>query len=53
MSLKKISGYTIFLKDVLGKGSYGCVYKGEQDNSKKPCAIKMLSKKNSNSFHNW
>ena len=25
MSIKKISGYTIFLKEILGKGSYGSV----------------------------
>ena len=48
MSIKKISGYTIYLKEVLGKGSYGSVYKGEQDGTKAPCAVKMLSKKNSN-----
>jgi hypothetical protein len=25
MSQKKINGYVIFMKDILGKGSYGCV----------------------------
>jgi len=30
MSYKKISGYIIHLKEVIGKGSYGEVYKGEQ-----------------------
>jgi serine/threonine protein kinase len=44
MSIKKISGYSIRMKEILGHGSFGCVYRGE-DQSKKPCAIKVLDKK--------
>jgi serine/threonine protein kinase len=45
MSYKKISGYIIHLKEVIGKGSYGEVYKGEQEQSKTPCAIKVINRK--------
>lgn len=29
--MKKIDGYTIFMKNCLGKGSYGDVYLGTND----------------------
>jgi serine/threonine protein kinase len=45
MSFKKINGYIIHLKEVLGKGSYGEVFKGEQEFTKRVCAIKVLTKK--------
>lgn len=48
MSMKKINGYIIHMKEVLGKGSYGAVYKGEQEQTKKSCAIKVIDKKQSN-----
>jgi len=51
MSLKKINGYLIHMKEVLGKGSYGAVYKGEQEQTKKLCAIKVIDKKQS-TIHN-
>lgn len=42
MAQKKINGYLIFMKEVLGKGSYGSVltlmnqvYRGEQDGTHK------------------
>ncbi len=47
MSHKKISGYIIHLKEILGKGSYGEVYKGEHEQTKNPCAIKIINKKQS------
>ena len=47
MSMKRISGYTIFLGKILGKGSYGEVFVGEQDGTKKACAVKMIKKSNS------
>jgi serine/threonine protein kinase len=49
MSHKKISGYIIHLKENLGKGSYGEVFKGEHEQTKNPCAIKIINKKTSNS----
>lgn len=45
MAFKKINGYIIHLKEVLGKGSYGEVFRGEQEHSKRLCAIKVLTKK--------
>ena len=53
MAHKKISGYIINLKEVMGKGSYGEVYRGEHEQTKNICAIKVLNKKLSNppSYH--
>ena len=52
MSQKKINGYLILMKEVLGRGSYGCVkilickvFKGEQDGTKRTCAVKVIEKK--------
>jgi serine/threonine protein kinase len=47
MAHKKISGYIINLKEILGKGSYGEVYKGSHEQTKNPCAIKIINKKQS------
>lgn len=47
MSHKKISGYIIHLKESVGKGSYGEVFKGEHEQTKSPCAIKIINKKTS------
>lgn len=44
MAFKKINGYIIHLKEILGKGSYGEVYRGEQESTKRPFAIKVLTK---------
>lgn len=33
MSVKQIEGYSIFMNKILGKGSYGSVYLGKQDNT--------------------
>lgn len=41
---KKITGYTIHLDSKLGEGAFGKVYVGEEDNSKKRVAIKVLEK---------
>src|SRR6185436_1343393 len=35
-------GFKVFLKEPLGKGSFGIVYKGEQVRLKRPVAIKIL-----------
>lgn len=45
MAHKKISGYIINLKEIMGKGSYGEVYKGSHEQTHNPCAIKILNKK--------
>ncbi len=47
MSVKQIEGYTIFMNKVLGKGSYGSVYIGKQDNTGQEVAVKILSKDSS------
>jgi serine/threonine protein kinase len=44
MAFKKINGYVIHLKEILGKGSYGEVYRGEQEGTRKIFAIKVLTK---------
>lgn len=45
MSFKKINGYIIHLKECIGRGSYGEVFKGEQEQTKRICAIKVLAKR--------
>ncbi len=52
MSVKQIEGYTILMNKVLGKGSYGSVYIGKQDNTGQEVAVKILSKDSSKSFIN-
>lgn len=46
-SVKQIDGYKIYMNQVLGKGSYGSVYKGISDKTKEPVAVKILSKSES------
>lgn len=50
MSVKQIEGYSIFMNKVLGKGSYGSVYLGKQDNTGVEVAVKILSKDSSTSL---
>lgn len=50
--MKKISGYVIKLKEVLGKGSYGSVYLGEHEQTHRECAIKVIDKKQSTNSTN-
>lgn len=50
--VKTIEGYRIFLDRKMGEGSYGKVYKGEDVNSKKMVAVKMMDKKKSNYMDN-
>jgi serine/threonine protein kinase len=45
---KKITNYMIFLDNKLGEGAFGKVYTGEEDETKKKVAIKILEKKKSN-----
>ena len=44
---KKIEQYTVDLNTELGSGSYGTVYKGNDDKNNRPVAVKVLSKKKS------
>jgi len=46
-SIKQIDGYKIYMNQVLGKGSYGSVYKGISDKTKEPVAVKILNKSES------
>jgi serine/threonine protein kinase len=49
MSVKQIEGYSIYMSKVLGKGSYGSVYIGKQDDTGVEVAVKILSKDSSKS----
>lgn len=42
MTVKQIEGYTVNLSQILGRGSFGHVYKGYHDESKEPVAVKIL-----------
>ena len=42
---KKIDNYEIFLDKMLGEGSFGKVYQGQQDTTGKKVAVKMLDKR--------
>jgi serine/threonine protein kinase len=44
MSTKQIGGYTVYLSQVLGHGSYGNVYRGVKDDDKELVAIKIIPK---------
>ena len=44
---KRIGNYIIHLKEVIGRGSYGEVCRGEEEMSKQPCAIKIIQKERS------
>lgn len=50
MSQKKISGYTIFLDKLLGKGSYGAVIKFINFRYTKESEIKLINMWQSKSF---
>lgn len=52
MSVKQIEGYSIYMNKILGKGSYGSVYLGKQDNTGVEVAVKILSKDSSTSHLN-
>jgi serine/threonine protein kinase len=43
--LKKIDKYTFNVKQLLGKGCFGKVYRGYDDETKQPVAIKVIEKK--------
>lgn len=47
MSVKQIEGYTIYLEQVLGRGSYGKVYRGMDERGKRLVAIKVIPRENS------
>jgi serine/threonine protein kinase len=44
MSIKQVEGYTIYLSQVLGRGSYGNVYRGMKEASQDPVAVKVIPK---------
>ena len=50
MSVKQIEGYTVCLSQLLGRGSFGRVYKGYCDETKEPVAVKIIPRADSNSF---
>lgn len=50
MSVKQIDGYKIYMSELLGTGSYGSVYIGKSDKNGDKVAIKVLEKKNSNTY---
>ena len=59
MNVKKITGYTIFLNEMLGKGAYGTVklyliqvYLCEKDATKERMAIKVINKAESKDIYN-
>lgn len=45
MKRKRIENFVIYLNEELGKGSFGKVYKGLNESTKLPVAIKALPKK--------
>lgn len=51
MSIKQIDGYTVYLSKVLGRGSFGQVYKGLHEDSEEPVAVKIIPKIISMSMH--
>lgn len=45
MKRKRIENFVIFLNEELGKGSFGKVYKGVNELTQQPVAIKALPRK--------
>jgi serine/threonine protein kinase len=45
MKRKRIENFVIYINEELGKGSFGKVYKGLNEITKQPVAIKALPKK--------
>jgi serine/threonine protein kinase len=52
MKRKKIEHYIVYMQELLGEGSFGRVYKGTNDESKEPVAVKVLDKKASKASTN-
>lgn len=52
MSIKQIEGYTVYLSQLLGRGSFGRVYKGYCDDTKEPVAVKIIPRSESNAYSN-
>ena len=45
MKTKKIEKYSYYINQILGKGSFGKVYKGKNDITGKIVAVKKIEKK--------
>jgi len=45
MKRKKIEHYIVYMQELLGEGSFGRVYKGLNENTQQPIAVKVLDKK--------
>lgn len=45
MKRKKIENYIVFMQELLGEGSFGRVYKGLNEATNDPIAVKVLDKK--------
>ena len=50
--IKHIDGYDIYMKQMLGQGSFGAVYVGVSEKTHEKVAVKVLKKNNSNSILN-
>lgn len=51
MGDKRIDKYLFNMKDQIGEGSYATVYKGKDEKTLQPVAIKMLSKSVINAYN--
>ena len=50
MAIKQIEGYTIYLTQILGRGSYGNVYKGFCEKTNQQVAVKIINRDASRFF---
>jgi serine/threonine protein kinase len=50
MKRKRVENFVIHMNEELGKGSFGQVYKGINEKTKQPVAIKVIRKKLSSEY---